>query len=153
MKTMQTTIAALTIALAAAGAAWAHSPCCEGKSCPSFAYPIPDAGAAPADARCCTDATLTNCQAAPNVGWACSMDTAGNAQALPGRQAVAGCEQDETSGACIGGSVDMAGPHGCVGVGLAYVTGASTGATAEDCTNSAVDACCAAGACELAPAD
>jgi hypothetical protein len=135
--------------LASATIASAHgTACCEGKACPAglTAYP----GETPGDAKCCDDAGT--CTATPNAGWACNSDPATNLQAIPDRQAFAGCVDGEM-GVCVGGAVGPDGQGGCVGVGVAFVAGMNPSGTAEDCTNAAVDACCAADACVVAPAD
>jgi hypothetical protein len=144
-----------TILVAAAALAWTsgialahHTPCCEGKACPTGETAV--AGGSPETAQCCADpADATTCHTVPNAGWACSGDAAANASAIPDRGAVAGCAQDEVSSSCTGGAITPAGASGCVGVGgLQFIAGANPSATAADCTNAAVDACCANAACE-----
>jgi hypothetical protein len=133
----------------------AHTACCEAKACPAGQTAVP--GATPAAAQCCT-ADLVICTPAPNAGWSCVSDPQENVAGIPDRQAVAGCVQVEMEGVpdlgeCVGGAVGADGPAGCVGLGAAFIAGMNPGATAEDCTNAAVDACCAHGACYVAPPD
>jgi len=137
---------------ATAGVALAHTACCEGKACPAGETAV--AGATPADAQCCGNVDdATTCHSAPNAGWACDPDPASHIQRFAGHQVIAGCDQVEQANVCIGGSITQGGPSGCVGLGVQFVAGANPAATAEDCTNAAVDACCAADGCVLAPND
>jgi hypothetical protein len=119
------------VGLCGAATSWAHgTACCAPKPCIEV----------DAEGNCLT----------PNAGMACVKDPATNAQAVPGRGAVAGCVDGEL-GVCIGGAATPAGVEGCVGLGAAFVAGTNPQATAEDCTAAAVDACCANGACEVPP--
>ena len=139
--------------IGSAGLALAHTPCCEGKGCPAGQTAV--AGATPADAQCCTDVNdPTTCQSAPNAGWACNLDPMAHIQGLADHQVIAGCDQVEQANVCIGGAITSSGPDGCVGLGgLVFVAGSNPMATADDCTNAAVDACCAHDACVVAPTD
>jgi hypothetical protein len=145
MMLRATMIAALAALIFGATAAMAHTPCCEGKACPASA-PYPKPGSAPDQAQCCTDAGLTQCSSAPNAGWACV--EADPTNPMVSANGVTGCVQDETSATCIGGAITMGGPDGCISVGGAlFIAGTTIPATPEDCTNAAVDACCANGGC------
>jgi hypothetical protein len=142
-----------TLLLISAATANAHgTACCQAKLCPAGQTAVP--GDTPAAAKCCTDpANSQTCTASANAGWRCSDDIPGNAAAAPGRQAIAGCVDGENN-TCIGGTITSGGPSGCIGVGgLTYVTSTSpAGGSAEQCTNDAVAACCARGACISTPA-
>jgi len=153
-RTMKSTFAAWIAAcvIASAALANAHTACCEGKGCAPGQTAVP--GDTPAAAQCCGDVNdPSTCQSAPSAGWACNPDPAAHVQGLADHQVIAGCDQVEQASVCIGGAITPSGPDGCVGLGLQFIAGMNPMATAEDCTNTAVDACCAADACVLAPTD
>jgi len=139
-------IAAALIA-AAAGTARAHgTACCDPKPCPFGEVAVP--GDTPDDAQCCTTDDPPACTSVKNAGWACVKDVPANVQAIPGREAFAGCVDGE-SDVCVGGAITPAGASGCVGLSAAFVAGSNPEASGPDCTAAAVDACCESGACEV----
>ena len=137
------------LALAATGASAHGTPCCAPKACPAGQFAAP--GSSPGGAQCCT--TEGVCTSAPNAGWAC-FNTLQHLQddpaSLAENPAVAGCIDGE-EGVCVGGAVTEEGPDGCVGLGVGFVAGMNPEASSTDCTNAAVDTCCASGACEIPP--